>query len=185
MRKINELNTDELRKVFEVNRKLQEEVSEDMQESEMFWVDEILDVLSSGLSSWSIGFCNRNQHVKASDNERDFIEAVKDVQKAFCFMPDSYNEKVGELDTLVERYYETDVYTDEFDELEEQVEDAIREMERDITDQFTKQLDGLLGNHEEDHFIEFYAHERLNEDAYVNEDYELFEDVSYTKSYAV
>ena len=184
MRKINELNTDELRKVFEVNRKLQEEVSEDMQESEMLRVDEILSVLSSGLSSWSIGFCNRNQHVTAVDDPRSFIESVEAVQRAFCFMPDSYNEDVSELKATIDEWEDTDIDSDRFEELDEQIEEGIRSMGRDLANQFTKQLDGRLGSYEEDYFIEFFADERLSPAAYVNEDYELFEDVSFTKSYA-
>jgi len=59
---INELNKDELTKVFEVNQKLQHDVMDDMQEEEIYWVGEQLDILKSTLQNWEIGV-NQNNYI--------------------------------------------------------------------------------------------------------------------------
>lgn len=187
IKRIDELTTEELRKVFQKNTVLQEEVSEDLQESEMFWVGEVLDALNEygGLSSWSIGFCNRDQHITAKDGkEREFIEGVKKAQKDFGFLPDGENVYIDYVDELIDELHSVELYSDEYDDLEEKVAEHISNIERVLTNQFTKNLDGILGT-EEDYFVEFYADARMDGDYYVNmKTFELFEDVSYTKSYA-
>lgn len=187
IKRIDELTTEELRKVFQKNTVLQEEVSEDMQESELFWVGEVLDALNEygGLSSWYIGFCNRNQHIAAKDGkEWEFIEGVKKAQKEFGFLPEGENVCIDYVSELIDELHDLELYSDEYYALEEKVAEHISNIERLLTDQFTKNLDGLLGTYEEDYFIEFYADARMNGDYYVNMDtFELFEDVSYTKSY--
>jgi len=188
IKRIDELTTEELRKVFQNNAKLQNEISEDMQESEMFWAGEILDVLNEygGLSSWDIGFCNRNQHITAKDGkEREFIEGVKKAQKDYGFLPDGENVYIEYVDELIMEWKNVDMYSDEYVDLEEKIAEHISNIERLLTEQFTKNLDGLLGTYEEDYFLEFYADARMDGDYHVNmETFELFECVSYTKSYA-
>src|SRR5690625_1009308 len=97
---VSELNADELRKVFAQNGGLRELVFDDMQDSEMMWVNEQLDTLTKNgaLSSWSIGICNRDQHITVRDGkEIDFIENLKALQRDYCFLPDSDNEYIDKV----------------------------------------------------------------------------------------
>ena len=59
-RPLNQLTKEELELVYDKNKKLQYEVFDDYQESEMYWITEQLDCFKSGLSDWSIGFNNHN-----------------------------------------------------------------------------------------------------------------------------
>lgn len=192
--RINEMNTEQLRKVWEVNgdlgSPLQQAVADNLQDELMFYVEEIMSVLSEGLSSWSIGFCNRSQHITAHSDMRRFIDAVKEMHRTFCFMPDSYDEKVEELDSLIDRYHDMDIDNKRYDDLETKVEESIEEMEDDITRQFTEMLDGNLSlESDKEHFLGFYSDCRMEGDEYVifengETDWKLYQDVAYTKSFA-
>lgn len=187
-RLISELAPVELKKVLANNMKLQYAVSEDMLESEMFWVTEQLDTLSAdgALSSWSIGQCNRDQHIRVREGkESEFIDNVLAIQGDYCFLPDKDNAYIQETADLIEKWRNVDMYSDEFDDLEEVIEQRIEEIADKIRDQFTHILDGLLDDGiQEDYFLGFYVEERMDSDFYIDEDYVLYENVAYTRSYA-
>src|SRR5699024_7955093 len=165
-----DMSMDQLEEVWEANghigSDLHDEVFDDMQDELMSYVGEILDTLEDGLSSWSIGFCNRSQHITAKENYSEFIEAVKKMQRCYCFLPDKYDEKIEYIDGLNERLNEMNIDNKQYDNLEEKVGESIKEIEDDITSQFTELLDGNIGN-ERDHFLNFYADCRLEGDEYV------------------
>lgn len=184
-RTITEMNNEELAKVFHANEQLRQDVMDDMAESEMFWIGEQLDMIKANLTDWSIGQCNRNQHITVR-NADDFIYDFANLQKSMAPLRDADEYMVNEAVALVDRYRDTSMDTDEFDELEEQVEEAAKDLADMLCDVYTKTLDEycLDDKNALDYFIEFYAEERLDGTEYVTGDsWELFEDVSYTKSY--
>ena len=180
---IKDLSIDELKKVLDVNQKLQNEVYEDYQESEMYYITEILDNFKDSLSDWSIGFNNSN-YIKVKDDIL-FLESIKDVQADYCFLADAdYNDK--EIDDLIEKInkfnYE-DMSEEEADELENFIGSKINKYKSLIINTFNQFTD----TDAEDvlsYFIEFYSDERLSEDCYIDDNFILYENISYIKSYS-
>src|SRR5699024_12463764 len=102
MRTINELSTEELRIVFEVNAKLREEVAEDMAESEIFWIGEHISYIDHTLAGWSIGQCNRSQNITIH-NHAGFIYAYEELHRAMQPLGDKYTPMVENAVELADK----------------------------------------------------------------------------------
>jgi len=183
---INELTTEELRKVFESNEQLQSEVMDDMADSEMFWIREQLDFLADTLEDYSVGQCNRNQHITVAD-PAGFIRALAELQRNMAMLPNDYDDRIEEALELADRYKFADVDSDdEYHELEAQVEEEAQELADILAEEYARILDDYCLDYEnaEDYFINFYAHELMDSSFYVDSEYILYEKVSYTRVYA-
>lgn len=192
---LTELSTDELKKVLNNNHKLQYDVFDDMQDNEMFWIDESLKYLKNSLSSWSIGFNDRNFHITINHGSGfDFIHDVERLQNDMCFLSDG---NIARFRNIVEDYTKLNVKlqdleydNDKYNETEEEVNNLIEAMEDIIILQFKRQLESILDDdYQLDYFSDFYIRERM-EDAYIKydndgaTDYIAYEDISYVKKYA-
>lgn len=173
IKRISELNNDELRKVFQENEKLQNEVEEYLTESEMYYISENLDRFRKYLKDWSIGFYNQN-YIQIKDGfESEFIEGVFDARNDYGFLSDEEFEKWQSVD-----FYEYD----EWNDIHELNESLFNEFVEVVLNRFNEMTN--ISNYDiEDYFVEFYADAIMNdENFYVNyETFELFEVV--TKSY--
>src|SRR5699024_3047818 len=187
MRTINELSTEELRIVFEVNAKLREEVAEDMAESEMFWIGEHISYIDHTLAEWSIGQCNRYQNITIRDHA-GFIYAYEELHRDMQPLAEQYTPMVENAVRLADELYDVNMIdeVERAEELEEKVEQIAEEIADKMVATYTRTLDNycLDDIHICDYFIDFYADARMDGDYYVDSDYRLFRDVSYTESYA-
>ena len=181
MKKVCELSVEELTAVFEANNKLREEVAEDYEESQMDYISDILSDLRSGLSDWEVGFCS--YPVVRYSNEADLFRAALESCENYGFLPDDTAEKIkyylSRCDALDGMEYENRHY----DELEEYIERAGKEVAEEIETCF-KQLTDYSESDLTDYFCEFYASERLPESCYVDGNNLLWEHVEYEKCYA-
>lgn len=181
---IKDMNKEELTKVFHANSKLRNDIYEDMIETEMMYIGEQIDYLRDGMDDWSIGAYNRN-YIYISNGD-DFIKAVEEVEKSVPILIDDDKPMLDKALELRERYRSTNVYDDDFDEIEEEMEVVARELADLVVERFTRRLDGCSKEeYQIDYFIEFYADSRLEEDeCYImadNDSYILYEDM--VKSY--
>lgn len=181
---IEEMNKEELIKVFEANHKLQNDVYDDMVESEMHWIGEQLDYLRDGLSDWSIGAYNYN-YIKIKDNDK-FIAGLIKMDKEVPLFGDEEAKQIYEVEKLRDEFYNKDCDDEDYEDVEEEYEGAVQELAESVVKAFTRRLNDC-GEHKYqlDYFFEFYADSRLEKDMFYieNDTYELFEDVSFTKSY--
>jgi len=181
---IEELTKEELTKVFEANHKLQNDVYDDMIDSEMHWIGEQLDYLRDGLSDWSIGAYNHN-YIRVRDNSK-FIDGLIKMDKEVPLFSDEDAKQIYAVEKLRDELYEKDVDDEDYDEVEEGFEEMVHELAEEVTRAFTKRLDNCAERqYQLEYFLEFYVESRLEKDLfYIKDDsYELFEDVAFTKSY--
>lgn len=183
---IKDLDNKELEKVYHANEALRSNIEDDMVETEMHHISEQLDYLRHSLSDWSIGAYNRN-YISVSDADK-FIKALDDVEKSIPILIDEDTPKLKEALELRDEYRDTNVYTDEFDKLEEKLGEVANDMADLVVDRFTQALDGCSKEeYQIDYFIEFYSDARLDSDScYIvveDDNYVLHEDISYTQSY--
>lgn len=180
---LNELTREEMDKVYNANDKLQYVIMEGIVEGEMFFISEQIEMISKYLSSWSIGQCNRDQHITV-DSHEDFILALSEASEDFSFSLEHTEEIAQARLLVVECQQEEDM--DKIEELEYQIERVSQRLANHIRDLYTSILDDycLDDKNLKSYFYEFYADLRM-EGAYIQKgNYTLYEDISYIKSYA-
>lgn len=180
MKKISELNQEELKEVFHSNDKLQYKVYEDYQESEMDHISEILDSFKPALNDWSIGFNNYNS-LRVKDHKA-FLECALDAQNDFCFLSDEWTPRIETLLSKYSTLYNMDYDDKNYDQLENWLEEQTQEVIDEVLNQFNK-MTQYDNKYILDYFLDFYAESRMDEDFYVDESGVLFEHVEYERSY--
>ena len=184
MKKFKDLNTEELKLVFENNSKLQEKIFNDMFDSAAFWCSEYLNCWKHGAIDYCIEW-DRGTYFRSKDNAL-FIDGLKEVQRIYCFLADDWNKKIEYVENLLNKldylYYNSS--EENYNRLETRINELIEELETACYDRFMLEYEYCFNSKNQlDYFLELYADERINNNFYVNEDYTLFEHVEYVKSY--
>lgn len=184
-KKISELSREELQQVYDNNSKLQYEVFDRYQDDQMFWISEMLEYLKPALSDWSIGF-NQHNYIKVKDFER-LLSGIEDLQKDMCFFPDKNAHIVTDVKKAMQEYdkkQNDDIERDmsEWDKIESDYEEKQTDFINEIVSQFDRCVSYSLSDIE-DYFHEFYVDQLNDESFYIDDDFILYENVAYEKSY--
>ena len=183
-RYVEKLSKKELVKVFDANAKLQEAVYKDMLESEMFWIGEQLDYIKDSLQNWSIGVYNHN-YISVKDID-GFIDGLIDMDKSIPLFSNEGAKQIYEVERMRNEFYNKNCYDEDYEEAEEELEQAVKDLAEEVVKQFEERLSGCSDrNNLLEYFIDFYYDARMESGSmYIQDDsYVLYEDVSYTKSY--
>jgi hypothetical protein len=181
-RYVEKLSKEELVKVFEANAKLREAVYGDMVDSEMFWIGEQLDYIKDSLQDWSIGVYNYN-YISVKDID-GFIDGLIKMNKEVPLFEDT--KQIFEVERMRDEFYIKDCYDEDYEEAEEKLDEAVKALAEEVVKQFEKRLNDCADNDNMlEYFLDFYYDARMESGSmYIQDDsYELYEDVSYTKSY--
>lgn len=190
---LNEMNSEQLQKVFG-NNELFGEVSDDMAESEMDFISDQLEKLRPYLHNWSVGQCNRDQHIEVLLGYGDcFIREVDDISKRENMLSNDAQRQLKEAYSLLDEYENTDMTEEEekCEELESTIDSTAQSLADIISTDYAETLDNYCLDSDIilEHFVDFYADERMDGDEYVllddngGSDWELHKDVSYTKTW--
>lgn len=165
---ISEMSTEELKKVFEVNDKLRNEISDFCYDSEMYYVQDIINCFDRSSIDYRIGY-DRGCYFRCLD-EATFVEGVEEVQANFEFLSDDEFAIIANIKNL-------------FEDEEEHWEEIEAEC-KELADTFHKHFENIFYNAlcDDDYHLEtwldFYADEYYS-DCYIDADdesYELFRD---------
>src|SRR5690606_26399526 len=182
---VGELTSEELEKVFHANEKLRYAISDDMVDSELCWVGEQIDYLRNRLADWRIEPGSRT-YIRVNDYGQ-FVDNMVELDNSVPVLIDEDLPLLEKAKELKEKLWSVEMYTDEYDELQEQFEEAVDELVGVLEKRFTDRFDGCYNKeYMLDYFKEFYKEARLDENCYIiegDETYTLYEDVSYTKSF--
>ncbi|AGB62671.1 hypothetical protein [Bacillus phage phiAGATE] len=179
---IEELTQDELKKVWENNPKLQEQVKEDFMDSEMHWVSERLDYLKPYLSDWSVGAHNPS-YIDIGDYE-GFVEGAERLSREMGLLQDEEDKKaINEMNSTRDAYELADEETDA--EVLEELEDIFHRACDGVADNIAQLMEHALDccyvdSNALDYFLDFYAPVRMDDDYYVEpkNEYKLFKTVT-------
>ena len=175
IKRISELNNDELKKVFQKNEQLQNEVKEYLIDVEMEYVSENLNSFKKYLKDWDIGFYNQN-HIQVKEGfESQFIEGVFDARNDYGFLSDEEFEKWQSIDFWVfdEENGENELNESLFNEFVQVVLNRLNEM----TDIYNYDIEDYFINNYVNCYMYYY-----DEDYYIDYNtFELFQVI--TKSY--
>lgn len=170
------LTKEEWRKVWESNKRLQNEVLEDAHETEMSYLDEQLGYFSKSLARYEI-----NPYGYSFMNIRDVYEFIEGVSEMERCVPLLNKERLKLLDKCIylkEEAYACEVYSDELYEKADELAEEIIKAWKEIFDYYYNDDELFF------YFYEFYIDFRLNiENLYIDEDYVLYETITTVKKY--
>ncbi|WNO29739.1 hypothetical protein [Bacillus phage SDFMU_Pbc] len=180
---IEELTQDELKKVWENNPKLQEQVREDFMDSEMYWVTERLGYLKPYLSDWSVGAYNQS-YINIDDYE-GFVEGAERLANEMSLLQDEEEDKeaMNEMTSTRDAYELADEETDA--EVLEELENTFHKTCDGVADNIAQLMEHALDccyvdANALDYFLDFYVNNRMDEDYYVipENNYKLYQSVT-------
>ncbi|AHJ87628.1 hypothetical protein Bp8pC_198 [Bacillus phage Bp8p-C] len=177
---IEELTQDELKKVWENNPKLRQQVQEDAAEGEMYWVGDRLHYVKSYLSNWSIGGFS---HVYMTiDDYQGFLEGAEKLSKDMgLFTTEEEDRKaLDSMKQAQEAYLNADT-DEECDELYEKFENVCDSIAQLLANNMKDAVESCYTDENAfDYFLEFYVDNRLDDEYYVEpeNDYKLFKTVT-------
>lgn len=174
MKRLNELNSEELKLVFENNSNLQEKVFNDMFEDIDYWNEEYLSCWERGAIDYCIGW-DRGAYFEVKDRQ-GFIDGLKKAQCFFCFLADKWDEEINYTEHLINRLNNL-VYWDEVnaERLNNRIDELIKELETACYNQFMAGYKNCFDSENQlDYFLEFYSKERMDDNFYVDGNYTLY-----------
>ena len=146
MKKIQELNYNDFCQVCRHNSELMTIAFDNALDNAYFWIEEYMNNAPRHIS-WLVG--DRGEHIRFDGyygNNAEVIEWLRDLQRTYCFLPDSYNEIIDKFDRYNDVYI-NGIYgyinlrqKDEdklellIDEIKEQLQDAILDRLNDEID---------------------------------------------------
>lgn len=183
MKTLRELTNDELKVVFKKNDHLQHEVfNAMMDDAHYFNCEEILPCWKRNAIDYAIGY-DRGAYFQARDKEL-FISGLQNAQRSFCFLADEYDDSIADAAMLVLRLkYGRDISEADEEAMEEQLDGIIEKLESACFERF---MDEYRVCFEDDNLFDYFLNsyiETMTEECYVDDDYILYEEVSYTKCY--
>lgn len=173
---LKDMSVEELKKVFNSNEQLRNDILDDMIDTEMFYIDEYLSFIRDSLSNWNIGVYDRN-YITVS-NLSGFIYGMEEMNNSIPVLIDEDTPLLTEALSILEEYRSVDMYTDEYEELEENLSNIVDKLSDRFIYRISQGLEGCYNEeYQLDYFLEFYSEARLDGDrCYIdNEDYILKE----------
>ncbi|HGM3195536.1 TPA: hypothetical protein ACKOIF_000912 [Clostridioides difficile] len=181
MKKIADLNKEELKIIWEKNSQLREDVRKACEDNDMYWIDEILCNLNKSLTDWSIGFYNNN-YIKIGDNHKFLLE-LKSVCEKYSFLSEEDLKSLEYAIALINKLHCMDFENKRFDMLENKINNMVKKLEEKVIEEFNKMTEPLDKEYLLENFIEFYVDANLDDDNfYIDNEYVLYEKI--IKSYA-
>lgn len=180
MKKIADLNREELKIVWGKNSQLREEVRKACEENDMYWIDEILAHINKSLDDWSVGFYNNNYiNIK---NGHKFLFELNSVCKKFSFLSEEDLKSTEYAIALINKLQCMDFENKRFNMLENKINSLVKKLEEKVIEEFNNMTEPLAEEYLLENFIEFYVDAYLNDDEfYIDNDYILYEKI--IKSY--
>lgn len=166
---IAEMNAEQLRKVFASNEGLQNDVYDDLVESEMHHVSDVIDILRPALRDWSVGPGARS-YVSPASSER-FIHAMREVCDSYALLDDEGTALVRKAEATIDEFHNVNVADEEeYVRLEDKIDIYADTIENLVGQAFDSMFNEVDTKYCEEHFVDFYAEARLDGDEYVEVD---------------
>lgn len=181
MKNFDLLTIEELRKVFDNNEKLQDDVLQAAQDEVCFWFNEYMECFDQGTIEYNIGYPGNYLKVK---NRFAFIQGLFELQKNFCYLSDESDRKIKYCDHLIDRY--NNLYHYDFtnaERLADRICDLSQELKTELLNNMVSEYNYYYDTKNlRDYFVEMYA-DNMTGQYYVDDDYILYQHIEYEKCY--
>lgn len=178
MKKIADLNREELKRVYKTNSKLRDSIREDYEDNQMYIVNETLDYFRSSLADYSIGLYNNN-YINIRDKNK-FLEGVirANSNHKLCVNDDS--TILYEAINIHNKLQNTDYDEENYKILENKFNLMIEELKENVLKEFNDMTMPESECYLLEAFIMIYVDDEINDNEfYIDEDYVLYKRVSY------
>ena len=181
MKNFDTLTIEELKKVFENNKKLQDNIFDAAHDDVSYWINEYFDCFERGAFDCNIGY--PGDYIRVKDQDK-FIQGLKQLQKDYCYLSEDDEKITLYADQLIDRYNNLSYYDDKnAARLEARIEELIIILQgnflRALVNEYNFYYDT---NNLCDYFIQSYA-DNLTEDYYIDDNYILYQHIEYEKCY--
>lgn len=181
MKKIELLTIEELKKVFNNNEKLQDDVLQAAQEDVFYWFNEYMNCFDRGTIEYNIGYPGNYMMIK---NSYDFIQGLEELQRAFCYLSDESEKKIKYCDHLMQRY--NNLYYNDYknaERLENRIDGIIEELKSEFLNNLIHEYNYYYETKNlRDYFVEIYS-DNMNNNYYVDDNFILYQHIEYEKCY--
>lgn len=182
MKKISELNNEELKKIFNSSEKLFQEVLNDYKEYTInVLVDDMLRCFNTYLNDYSIGFNNYNYIKVNEEHFYNFLEGIKRAINDYEFLDKEYKETINNLQEKINTLYLMNYDNKNYCKLEKYINDKMDYIINVCIEKFNE-LTSYNTKDIEEYFIGFYADE-MGDTYYIDDNGRLFKHVEYEKEY--
>lgn len=181
MKNFETLTTEELKKVFDNNKKLQDDIFSAAQENASYFISEYLECFERGALECNIGYPGDYIRVK---NQNKFIQGLKQLQKDYCYFSDDDEKIILYADHLIDRYNNLPYYDDtNADRLEARIEELTTILQSNLLRILVNEYNYYYDTDNlYNYFIESYA-DNLTDNYYIDDNYTLYQHIEYEKCY--
>lgn len=181
MKYLNELTTDELKKVYENNNGIREIANELYADCIWIYVEEYISVFDR--SDVEIYFDSYNYPIIHIYSTYGFIEGLKEMQRMFCVFNPITEQKIIEFENLFDSLADYDYDSDEYTDCETKIELAEKELVTMLTNRLRDELDAMYN---EEYILDYFLWEQeiiadSLADIYIDDDYIAYK--TFTKCY--
>jgi hypothetical protein len=181
MKNFDILTTEELKKVFNNNEKLKNEVFDAAQDDASYWINEYLECFERGALECNIGY--PGDYIRVKDQYK-FIQGLKQLQKDYCYLSEDDEKIMLYADHLIDRYNNLPYYDDTN---AARLDDRIEELTTILQSNFLRILVNEYNYYYDtdnlyNYFIESYA-DNLTDNYYIDDNFILYQHIEYEKCY--
>lgn len=181
MKKFNNLTIEELKKVFNNNEKLQDEILQHAQDSAHYWINEYMNCFDRGTIEYNIGYPGDYMIVK---NSYDFIQGLKDLQKDYCYLSEDAEKNIKYCDHLMNRH--NNLPFEDYknaERLENRIDEIINDLKNDFLNQLKNEYNYYCDSKNLcEYFVEIYADD-MNGEYYTDDNYILYQHIEFERCY--
>ena len=181
MKNFDILTTEELKKVFDNNNKLQNEILNAAQDDASYWINEYLDCFPRGAIEYNIGY--PGDYIRVKDQDK-FIQGLKQLQKDFCYLSEEDEQIMLYADRLIDKFDNLSCWDDKnAARLDARIEELIIILQTNFLRALVNEYNYYYDTKNlYDYFIESYA-DNLTDDYYIDDNFTLYQHIEYEKCY--
>ncbi|MCC0678202.1 MULTISPECIES: hypothetical protein [unclassified Clostridioides] len=178
MKKITDLNREELKRVYKTNSKLREYIRKDYEDNQMYIVSQTLVYFEDSLSNYSIDIYNDN-YINIRNKDR-FLEGVIRANGDHKLFHNNDDTILYETIAIQNELKHTDYDEENYKILENKFNLMIEELKENVLKEFNNMTMQESESYLFEAFIMTYVDDEINDyDFYIDEDYVLYKRVSY------
>lgn len=178
--KLSDMTYEQLVDLFNNNKSIRDKAFDRAMDDAQYWCGEYLDCFDRRAVDYSIGW-DRGAYFRIK-NRYGFLDGMEKLQKDYGFLEDKYTSKIDELRKMLDRYNYDDMSDEEYNALEEKLDDEFDELEEKT---FKRLMLEYKAAFEEDAQIDIFVScmvDELEDDGYITEGYKLVREVRYTET---
>ena len=178
--KLSEMTYEQLVDLFDNNKSIRDKAFDRAMDEAQYWCGEYLDCFERRAVDYSIGW-DRGAYFRIK-NRYGFLDGMEKLQYGYCFLEDKYTSKIDELRKMLDRYNYDDMSDEEYNALDEQLDEEFDELEEAT---FKRLMLEYKAAFEEETQLDIFVScmvDELEADGYITEGYKLVREVRYTET---